>query len=202
MYFKHNPLEGRDQELLPYSLNVENLALTNVFFFLPLSAFGSSLLCTGFLQLQRAGATLRCGAQASCCGGFSCCRARALGTRASVVAAHRLSTCGTWALEHVDFSSCSMWAQQLWHSGSRVHGLQQLWLVGLVAPWHVASSQTRDRTCVALIGRRILNHCATREVPNKCLKNKCISILQLSAIALNEYLILWSFHSDKIQNLF
>ena len=26
--------------------------------------------------------------------------------------------------------------------------------------------QTRDRTCVPCIGRRILNHCATREVPN------------------------------------
>ena len=33
--------------------------------------------------------------------------------------AHRLSSCNTWA--------------------------QQLWLVGLAAPWHVESSQTRDR---------------------------------------------------------
>ena len=32
---------------------------------------GSSLLCAGFLWLQRAGATLRCGARASHCGGFS-----------------------------------------------------------------------------------------------------------------------------------
>ena len=53
---------------------------------------GSSLL------LWWAGATLRCGAQASHCGGFSCCRARALGAQAqqlwyvgSVVAAHSLS---------------------------------------------------------------------------------------------------------------
>ena len=45
----------------------------------------------GFLSLQRAGATLRCGAQASHCGGFSCCGARALGTQASVVVAHGLS---------------------------------------------------------------------------------------------------------------
>ena len=30
-------------------------------------------------------------------GGFSCCRARALGARASVVAAHGLSSCGTQA---------------------------------------------------------------------------------------------------------
>ena len=35
---------------------------------------GSSLLCAGFLQLQRAGATLRCGVRASHCGGFSLLR--------------------------------------------------------------------------------------------------------------------------------
>ena len=40
---------------------------------------------------------------------------------------------------------------------------QQLWLTGLVAPWHVGSSQTRPRTRVPCIGRQILNHCATRE---------------------------------------
>ena len=44
---------------------------------------------------------------------------------------------------------------------------QQLWLTGPVAPWHVGSSQTRARTRVPCIGRRILNHCATREAP-KC----------------------------------
>ena len=38
-----------------------------------------------------------------------------------------------------------------------------MWLTGLVAPWHVGSSQTRVRTHVPCIGRRILNHCATRE---------------------------------------
>ena len=42
---------------------------------------------------------------------------------------------------------------------------QQLWLTGLVAPWHVGSSQTRARTRVPCIGRQILNHCATREAP-------------------------------------
>ena len=51
------------------------------------------------------------------------------------------------------FSSCGTWAQQLWH-------------MGLVAPRHVGSSQTRDWTCVPCIGRWILNHCATGEVPN------------------------------------
>ena len=40
---------------------------------------------------------------------------------------------------------------------------QQLWLTGLVAPWHVGYSQTRARTRVPCIGRQTLNHCATRE---------------------------------------
>ena len=47
-----------------------------------------------------AGASLRCGARASHCGGFSCCGARALGMQASVVVARRLSSCGLWSLEH------------------------------------------------------------------------------------------------------
>ena len=47
---------------------------------------------------------------------------------------------------HVGFSSFSVWAQQLWHSG-------------LVMPWHVKSSQNRDQTCGPCFGRQILNHC-------------------------------------------
>ena len=52
-----------------------------------------------FLSLCQVGATLCCGAWASHCCGFPCCGARALGTRASAVAAHRLGSCGSWALE-------------------------------------------------------------------------------------------------------
>ena len=37
--------------------------------------------------------------------------------------------------------------------------------MGLVAPQHVESSQTRDQTHVSCIGRQILIHGATREVP-------------------------------------
>ena len=48
---------------------------------------------------------LHCTARASHCGGFSCCRARALGARASVVVACGLSSCGSRALEH-RLSSC------------------------------------------------------------------------------------------------
>ena len=56
-----------------------------------------------------------------------------LGMQASVVVARGLSSCGSWALEH-RLSSCVP-----------------------VASW------TRAGTCVPCIGRRILNHCATRE---------------------------------------
>ena len=77
---------------------------------------GSSLLCAGFLQLRRVGVTLRCGARASHCSGFSCCGAQALGERASVVVVCGLNSCGSWALEHKlrSFSArasllCSMW---------------------------------------------------------------------------------------------
>ena len=73
---------------------------------------GSSLLRAGVLQLQQAGASLRCGARASHCGGFSCCGAPALGTWASVVAACGLSSCGSQALER-RLSSCGAWAQLL-----------------------------------------------------------------------------------------
>ena len=37
--------------------------------------------------------------------------------------------------------------------------------MGLVAPWHVGSSRTKDQTHVPCIDRRILNHCTTREIP-------------------------------------
>ena len=43
------------------------------------------------------------------CVGFSCCGAWALGVRASVAVAHRLSSCGLWALER-RLSSCGAWA--------------------------------------------------------------------------------------------
>ena len=50
----------------------------------------------GYSSLGWAGFSLRC---------FSCCGARALGTQASVVVAHRLSSCGLRAREH-RLSSC------------------------------------------------------------------------------------------------
>ena len=47
--------------------------------------------------MRREGATLRCGARASHCGGFSCCGARALGAWASVVVARGFNSCGSRA---------------------------------------------------------------------------------------------------------
>ena len=61
------------------------------------------------------------------------------------------------------FHSCGTWAQQLWFTGSRAQA-QQLWHMGLVAPQHVGSSRSRDRTRVPCIGRQIFNRCAIREV--------------------------------------
>ena len=46
---------------------------------------GSLFLHTGFLKLWQTGVTVRCGAWASHCGGFSCCGGWALGVQASVV---------------------------------------------------------------------------------------------------------------------
>ena len=48
---------------------------------------------------------------------------------------------------------------------------QNLRRSGLVAQWHVGSSQTRDRTLVPCIGRQIPTHCTTREV------HKCVYVI-------------------------
>ena len=64
------------------------------FFFIIYLFVVASLLHEGFLELREAGATLRCRAKTSHCGGFPCCRAQAIGAWASVVAAHGL-TCPT-----------------------------------------------------------------------------------------------------------
>ena len=42
---------------------------------------------------------------------------------------------------------------------------QSLWHTGFIAPRHVGSSHTRDRTCVLSISRQSLNHWTTREIP-------------------------------------
>ena len=59
--------------------------------------------------------TLHCGAQASQCSGFSCCRAQALGAQASVVGAHRLYSWGSVVVVHG--LSYSMACRNLWNWG-------------------------------------------------------------------------------------
>ena len=76
-----------------------------LFIYLFLAALGLRCCARAFSSCGEQGATLCCGARASHCGGFSCCGAGALGTWASVVVAHGLSSCGSRALEH-RLSSC------------------------------------------------------------------------------------------------
>ena len=85
-----------------------SLSLSLFFFF---GCIGFSLLCARAFSSCFTQGLLFVAAQASHCGGFSCCGAWALGAQASIVAAHGLSSCGTQALEHAGFSSCSAWAQ-------------------------------------------------------------------------------------------
>ena len=82
-----------------------------ILFILFLAVLGLCCHAQAFLWLQRAGATLRCSAQASHCGGFSC-GAQAVCMWVSVVVAHGLNSCGSWALE-CRLSSCGARAQLL-----------------------------------------------------------------------------------------
>ena len=77
------------------------------FFSINLFIFGhvGSFAACGLSLVAASRAILHCGARASHCSGFSCCRARTIGAQASVVAACGLSSCGSQALEH-RFSSC------------------------------------------------------------------------------------------------
>ena len=86
------------------------LFFKKIFIYLFLAASGLHCCTRAFSSCGERGTTLCCGAQASHCSGFSCCGARALGVwalgaRASVVATHGLSSCGSQALES-RLSSC------------------------------------------------------------------------------------------------
>ena len=70
----------------------------------------------GLSLVAASGAALCCAARASHCGGFSCCRAQALGTWASVVVACGLSSCGSQALE-----------RRLSNCGARASFLRGMW---------------------------------------------------------------------------
>ena len=85
--------------------------------------------------------------------GLSCCALAfsSLASRGySLVAVHGLLNAGASLVAEHRLQAC---------------GLQQPWLMGLVALQHVRSSWIRDQTCVPCTGRQILNHWTTREVP-------------------------------------
>ena len=90
---------------------------------------------------------------------FSSCSGWGLLPSCSVCASYccSFSCCGTWTLGHTGFSSCGSQALE--------YGAQQLWHTSLVAPRHVESSRTRNRTHDSYIGRQIVYHWATREAP-------------------------------------
>ena len=67
-----------------------------------------------------------------------------------------LSSCSTWASHCGGFSSCGAWAPGCKDSAAALHSL--------VAPWHVASSSTRDRPHVPCTSRWVLKHRVTREI--------------------------------------
>ena len=89
----------------------------------------------------------------------------------------RFSSCNELGLLFSCGSLCSTgfslwWLLLLWNTGSRHTGFsscsswaQQLWCMGLAAPWQVKSSQTRNQTRVPCIGTWILNHWTTGEIP-------------------------------------
>ena len=110
------------------------------FFKIFLVALGLRCCERAFSSCGEQGLLIHRGVRASCSSGFSNQGAQALGTWASIVAARGLR-------------SCSMRAQELW-------------CMGLAAPRHVRSSETRDRTHVRQHCRQILIHCTAREVLN------------------------------------
>ena len=68
--------------------------------------------CVGFSLVVVSGATLCRSAWTSHCGGFSCCRARALGLSGFSSCVSGLRSCGSQALEH-RLNSCGARAQLL-----------------------------------------------------------------------------------------
>ena len=79
--------------------------------------------------------------------------------------------CGSRALGIKSFSTGGLQAQ-----------IGSLWCTGFVAPQHVESSQSRDRTCVPCVGRRILIHYATKKVPSKPLSAGILGLLRVACL--------------------
>ena len=91
------------------------------------------------------------------------------------------------------FSSCSLWAQEL-YCGLSSTGLV-VWWTGLVVPRHMGSSRIRDQTRVPYIARWILNNWTTREAHELALLKEiflivnCITLIIIFPIACSCILI-------------
>ena len=81
--------------ILFYFLFFQNLFIFCLFIFWLHWVF---IAARGLSLVAASGGYFRCGAWASYCGVFSCCRAWALGAQVPVVVAHGLSSCGSRAL--------------------------------------------------------------------------------------------------------
>ena len=149
-------------EQLISSRNLQTLLVTSCFFFF---FFWRCLLCLlvySFLFLTVLG--------------LRCCVQPLLAVRRGYsfsVAVCGLTAVASLAAEHV-----------LWVCGLRSCGT---W--ALAAPWHVGSSQNRDRTCFPCTGRQILIHWSTREFSTPCPFH---TYLWLSAVSL---LTVWALLS-------
>ena len=120
------------------------LLLINLFI-LFLAALGLRCCAWAFSSCGEQGLLFVAVRWASHCSGFSCCGAWALGVWASVLVARGLSSCSSRALE-----------RRLRSCGARAYLLCGMWDL---------PGSSRDQTHVPCIGRWVLHHCATREVP-------------------------------------
>ena len=102
---------------------------------------GSWLLHRLFSSCRKQGLFSSCSVWASHCSGFSWCEAWALGAWASVLGAHGLTSCSSWALEH-KLNSC----------GTQAYLLRGRWDLPGVGSY----------PCL-LLGRQIPSHYTTRE---------------------------------------
>ena len=121
-----------------------------------LNHFEGSFCCCCSVSLFFAALSLHCCAQA-----FSSCGKQ----RLLFTALHRLlAVMASLVVEQGLWGAPASAVRSLQLPGSRAQA-QQLWCMGLVAPWREGSSQIRDGTPVSCTDRRILYHWATREAP-------------------------------------
>ena len=112
-----------------------------------------------------------------------------LGLRCCVQA---FSSCGSGGHSSLWCSGFSLrWPLLFRSMGSRRKGFISCGTRAQAAPWHVGSSRCRARTRVPCIGRRILNHRATREAPYYCIL-KCMCPFSLTVLKIFSLILVFS----------